>query len=315
MKVAVTGATGYVGRFITKQLIEAGATVRAWRRRSSDLRGLPPSIEWIDGDLSSAGSAARLLAGADALVHAALDHVPGRYRSGEGDDAARFLKVNVDGGLALLEAARREGVGRAVVLSSRAVFGREVRGSIGDEHPVSPDTLYGSAKAALEEFVRGARAGGSPIAALRPTGIYGVVDPIERSKWFSLVNDVLDGIDIPVRSGTEVHGKDVAAAVFLLLRAPVESVAGRVFNCSDLVVSNRELVRLVRAAAETPGPLPEEETTPLGVMRTEALASLGFAFGGRPLLEQTVKELVAAVRKARGQTKSDSYLAVRADEA
>jgi nucleoside-diphosphate-sugar epimerase len=142
--------------------------------------------------------------------------------------------------------------------------------------------------------------------ALRPTGIYGVVDPIERSKWFSLVNDVFEGVSIPKRSGTEVHGTDVAAAVFLLLRAPAESVAGRVFNCSDLVVSNRELVRLVREAADAPGPLPEEEATPLSVMGTEALASLGFAFGGRSLLEHTVKELVSAVRKARGQSDSDS---------
>jgi nucleoside-diphosphate-sugar epimerase len=306
LKVAVTGATGYVGRFIAKRLVEEGASVRAWRRPSSDLRGLPANIEWIDGDLSSAGSAVRLLAGADALVHAALDHVPGRYRGGEGDDAARFLKVNVDDSLALLETARREGIRRAVVLSSRAVFGREVRGSIGDDDPVAPDTHYGAAKAALEEFVRSAGAGQWPIAALRPTGIYGVVDPIERSKWFSLVNDVFEGVSIRKRSGTEVHGTDVAAAVFLLLRAPAERVAGRVFNCSDLVVSNRELVRLVREAADTHGPLPEEETTPLCVMRTEALASLGFAFGGRPLLEHTVKELVSAVRKARGETDSDS---------
>jgi len=306
VKVAVTGATGYVGRFIVKRLIGEGAAVKAWRRPSSDLRGLPSSVEWIDGDLSVAESAAPLLAGADALVHAALDHVPGRYRGGEGNDAARFLTVNVGGSLALLEAARKAGVTRAVVLSSRAVFGRNVEGSISDEHPVSPDTQYGAAKAALEEFVRRAGAGEMTIAALRPTGVYGIVEPLERSKWFSLVNDVLDGVKVAARSGTEVHGTDVAAAVFLLLHAPARSVAGRVFNCSDLVVSNRDLVRLARNAAEISAPLPAEETTRLGVMGTEALASLGFAFGGRPLLERTVKDLVSAVRKARAEPTTTS---------
>jgi nucleoside-diphosphate-sugar epimerase len=299
LNVAVTGATGYVGRFIVGRLIAGGAAVRAWRRPSSDLRGLPGEIEWVEGDLSAPESSAPLLAGTDALVHAALHHLPGRYRGGEGDDAARFLKTNVDGSIALLEAAHREGVGRAVVLSSRAVFGRDVAGSIGDEHPVSPDTHYGAAKAALEEFVRACGTTEWPITALRPTGVYGVVDPVELSKWFSLVNDVLDGNAIPTRSGTEVHGEDVAAAVVLLLHAPAESVAGRVFNCSDLVVSNRELVALVREAAETPGPLPAEETTQLGVMRTEALEALGLSFGGLPLLKRTINELVSAVRKTR----------------
>ena len=47
------------------------------------------------------------------LVHAALEHVPGRYRGGEGDDPPRFWQLNVDGSVALLAAAREAGVARA----------------------------------------------------------------------------------------------------------------------------------------------------------------------------------------------------------
>ena len=46
--------------------------------------------------------------GADTLVHAALEHVPGRFRGGEGDDLAGYLRANVGGGLALLA----DGAGR-----------------------------------------------------------------------------------------------------------------------------------------------------------------------------------------------------------
>lgn len=298
MIVAVTGATGYVGRFIVKRLIDEGVTVRAWRRQSSDLNGLPKNVEWIEGELSSPDSAAALVEGADCLVHAALDHVPGRYRGGEGEDPSRFLRLNVEGSLALLTVARSAGVSRVVVLSSRAVFGQTVRGEIGDDDPVSPDTHYGAAKARLEDFVRNAGAEGWPVAALRPTGVYGIVEPVERSKWFSLVNDVVDGVAVPEKAGTEVHGNDVAIATWTLLTTPAR-IAGCAFNCSDIVVSNRDIVRLVHRFAGITGTVPEESEHPGGVMRSDALEALGVRFGGRKLFEPTIAELVGAVRERR----------------
>jgi len=184
--VAVTGATGYVGRFVVKKLLASGMEVRAWRRPSSDLTGLPAKIAWIEGGLASEDSGEALVEGADMLVHAALEHLPGRYRGGEGDDPARFWRLNVDGSVALLKTARKAGVKRAVVFSSRAVFGTNQTGPIADDAEPSPDTHYGSAKAELETFVR-KFAKDWPVAALRPTCVYGIVVPVERSKWFSLV--------------------------------------------------------------------------------------------------------------------------------
>jgi UDP-glucose 4-epimerase len=298
--VAVTGATGYVGRFIVKRLIHEGARVRAWRRPSSDLTGLPESIEWIEGELGSEDSAHALVEGADALVHAALAHVPGRYRGGEGDDPVRFWQLNVDGSAALLQAARDASVERAVAFSSRAVFGRNTKGPIVDDEKPSPDTHYGAVKAELEAFIK-KFAKERPACALRPTGVYGVVEPAERSKWFSLVGDVLDGIAVPPRAGTEVHGDDVASATWALLQAPSDAVTGRAFNCSDIVVSHREIVRLVHEIADMSGPVHEEERLPTGIMRCDGLAALGVTFGGRSLFEKTIVELVDAVRMARGR--------------
>jgi nucleoside-diphosphate-sugar epimerase len=294
--VAVTGATGYVGRFIVKRLIDARAHIRAWRRPSSDRRGLPEAIEWIDGDLALPDAAAPLVEGADILVHAALEHAPGRYRGGEGNDLARYLSVNVGGSLALLAAARRAGVKRAVVLSSRAVFSSSVVGSIPDEASTSPDTHYGASKVALEAFVSSFSREGWAIAALRPTGVYGLVEPPERSKWFALVKRALEGEAIEPRAGSEVHGDDVAESVWRLLTAKDESVAGRAFNCSDVVVSTRDIVAEVQRAAGVVGPLPDKGPEPKGVMRSDALRALGVTFGGMERFRTTVEELVAAAR-------------------
>lgn len=297
MIVAVTGATGYVGRFIVKKLIAEGMTVRAWRRPSSDLRGLPvEEIEWIEGDLASPDAAAALVDGADMLVHAALDHAAGRYRRGEGDDLAANLRTNVGGGLALLAMARDAGVKRAVILSSRAVFGAEAVGPLSDDAPVSPDTHYGAAKAALEAFARSFAREGWPVAALRATGIYGVVAPVEKSKWFSLAQRALKGEAIEARAGTEVHGDDAAEAIWRLLTSEPETVAGRAFNCSDIVISTRDIVGAVQKIAGVGGPLPAESPTPAGQMRSDALKALGVRFGGWQKFEATVGELVEAAR-------------------
>jgi nucleoside-diphosphate-sugar epimerase len=293
---AVTGATGYVGRFIVERLVQEGVAVRAWRRSSSDVRGLPSAVHWIEGELGSGEAHAALVEGADMLVHSALEHEPGRYRRGEGADLPRYLRTNVGESLALLATAKAAGVRRCVVLSSRAVFGAwPAEAPIGDNAAARPDTNYGAAKAALEAFVQSwGLAEGWPIAALRPTGVYGTVVPVEKSKWFDLVGRALRGETVAARSGTEVHGADVAESVWRLLQADPARVAGRMFNCSDIVVSTRDIIRLVHRTAGMTGPLPDLLPQPKNVMDCAGLREIGVAFGGWPLFERTVAELVAA---------------------
>jgi nucleoside-diphosphate-sugar epimerase len=93
-----------------------------------------------------------------------------------------------------------------------------------------------------------------------------------------------------------VHARDVAESVWRLLQADRDAVAGRAFNCSDTVVSTRDVVGLVQRIANVSGPLPEPAPAPTNVMASEALAALGVRFGGVPLFEKTVAELVGAVQ-------------------
>jgi nucleoside-diphosphate-sugar epimerase len=295
--VAVTGASGYVGRFVVADLLRHGVAVRAWARAGTDRSGFPGPVEWVPGGLRDVAGMAAFVAGADAVVHAAYEHVPGRYRGGEGPDLAGYLAANLGGTLALLEAARAARVRRFVFLSSRAVYGRRLADRpLDEDHPAWPDTHYGAYKAAVEAFLASFAAAGLEACALRPTGVYGLVHPIRRSKWHDLVAAVLAGRPwANARGGTEVHGADVARAVRLLLTSP--DVAGRAYNCSDLYVADRDVAEIVQAVAGVSGPLPDPPARlPTNVMDTGRLRALGLAFGGQALLERTVAELVAAVR-------------------
>ena len=302
MRVALTGATGYVGGFILRDLLGRGVQVAALTRQHGQSE--PAPVEWIRGDLSNAEALAKLLAGADALVHCAYSHVPGRYRGGEGDDRHGFWRTNLLGSVALFEQARAAGVRRLVFLSSRAVYGHHTAGGRGlvDEttRPV-PDTYYGALKLALEAQVSAlADVDGVCAASLRPTGVYGVAQPAVRSKWFDLATAIAKAEPLPApRRATEVHGRDVAIAVWLLLTKPAEVIAGRAFNCSDLVVDTSAVAAKLAACMGRPLPaLPPAANSLRHAMRTSALRQLGWRPGGERLLEATLAELAPLAAKA-----------------
>ncbi|MBZ0296255.1 MAG: NAD(P)-dependent oxidoreductase [Anaerolineae bacterium] len=298
-RVAMTGATGYVGRFVVAELLQQGVQVRALSRAASDRTGFAAPLEWVTGDLRTPEALSQLVQGADAVIHLAYEHVPGRYRGGEGADLGAWLDANVNGSLRLLQAARDAGVERFVFLSSRAVFSRTEPGRVLDEsHPVSPDTHYGAYKVAVEAFLQSfAQTEGMKTCAIRATGVYGLTWPVQRSKWWNLVQAVLRGEAITsTRGGTEVHGADVARVIWHVLSK--SDAAADVIHLSDLYVTHRDIVRLVREISGRPGPLPAEPATaPVNMLVCNRLREMGLTLGGLPLLRATLAEMIAAAEK------------------
>jgi len=202
MKIALTGATGFIGRYIVRQLVNQGHELSCWHRAGSDLSGfesIDSSIHWVQGGLLEDQAADELIAGCDAVVHAAFWRPGPGFRGAEGD-VVEFAKVNILGTLDLIEAGRRADVKRFVYLSTCAVHEHILKDRPLDEaHPLWPLTHYGAHKAAIEKFVHSYGLGlGFPICALRPTGVYGVNHPIENTKWFGLVEDIVEGRDVQV---------------------------------------------------------------------------------------------------------------------
>jgi UDP-glucose 4-epimerase len=267
MRVLVTGAGGTVGRFVVPALEAAGHRVTTLGRHPGD-------HPW---DLADP---APRLPSADALVHAALAHVLGAFRGGEGDDPAGFRRLNLEGTRALFDAARDM---RVVFLSSRAVYGDRRRGeTLRETDPPEPDSLYGEVKLAAEAAL------GPRGVALRATGVYGG----RPHKWQELFAGYLRGDPIAPRAATEIHGADLAAAVVLLL----DSTAAGPLNASDLLIDRHDLLGRVRALTGCPHPPPSRaEGAPPGVMPTGRLRALGWRPGGLPRLDSFLEE---ALRRA-----------------
>ncbi|HUE69651.1 MAG TPA: NAD(P)-dependent oxidoreductase [Pirellulaceae bacterium] len=298
MKIALTGATGFIGRYILRHLAGAGHSLRCWYRPSSDRSGLDDvasAVEWLQGDLNDERASQSLIADCDAVVHAALWR-PGRgFRGAEGD-LIEFVERNVVGTLRLIEAARKAGVSRFIFISTCAVHEKILKGHPLDEtHPTWATSHYGAHKAAIEQFVYSFGLGvGYPICALRPSGVYGLAHPPPESKWFDLVKAVASGKSVACqRGGKEVHAADVAKAADVLLNAQPEVIAGQAFNCYDMYVSDWEVANLAKKLSGSKADILGKQTAPKHQIVTEKLRSLGMEFGGQSLLEQTVAELVS----------------------
>jgi dihydroflavonol-4-reductase len=179
MKVFITGATGFVGGHVARELLSRGADLRILTRRTSNLANLEGLLSGSDaktviGDLLQPDSLRNAIRGCDAVMHVAAD-----YRLWVRDPDAMY-RANVEGTRALLRIAREENVPRFVYTSSVATMGFKTDGTIIDENtPVTIDDMVGHYKRskflAEQVAIEAARAGQS-VLSLNPTTPIGAAD-------------------------------------------------------------------------------------------------------------------------------------------
>lgn len=301
MRIAITGASGFLGRYITAMLLDRGHHCRCWFRPDSNRAGLENvggRLHWLPGELGDRDSTQALVQDCAAVVHAALHHPGGGFHVAAGE-VMDSVEKNVLGTIALIEAAQAAGVKRFIFISTCAVHeGILDDRRLDENHPLFPCTHYGAHKAAVEKFVHSYGLGqGYPICALRPTGIYGLACPTEKSKWFDLVRRVVRGEEVHVQGGDkEVHVVDVARAVNLLLEA--KNIAGEAYNCYDHYISEYDVAATAKQIAGSNANIVGDQCRPLSEIETGKLQALGLNFGGWILFEQTIGELVDATRTA-----------------
>lgn len=287
MRIAITGATGFVGHHIARHLIQSGHAVLTLGRRPS----LHPKAAFAPFDLEGE---APDLSGLDVLLHAALSHIPGRYRGGEGEAPQTFLRRNLSGTIRLFEAARTAGVPRILFLSSRAVYGDHPPGtSLPETLPPRPDTLYGEVKFRAETALAHMAGPGLAVASLRATGVCGPAVPGLEHKWAGLLRDFAQGEPIAPRVASEVHVDDLAAAVRHLALAPPEALAPAVFNVTGPLLDRHDLLQEYAQLAGIAHPLPPRADPRLvSVMPTDRLQRLGW----RPSPSLRLTETLASIR-------------------
>jgi dihydroflavonol-4-reductase len=218
MKTLITGASGFVGSAVLRQLIIAGHAVRALVRTNSDrsnLAGLP--VEIVTGDLTDRESLDRALLGCSTLFHVAADYrlwVP---------HPQEMYETNVTGTRHIMLAAANAGVTRIVYTSSVATLGLTSDGSPADEDtPVSLADMIGHYKRskflAEAEVKRLANEGGLPVVIVNPSTPVGPRD-IKPTPTGRMIVDAASGrMPAYVDTGLNlVHVDDVALGHLLAL--------------------------------------------------------------------------------------------------
>jgi dihydroflavonol-4-reductase len=175
MKTFITGATGFIGASIARELLKDGREVRVLVREGSDTSNLTGlDVEFWKGDLRDPDSLDRGLKGCDVLYHAAADY---RLWTRSPQD---MYRINVEGTTAILEAARKHSLSRVVYTSSVGTLGNPGDGTPGSEDtPVTLADMVGDYKKSkflaereAEKFI----AQGVPVVIVNPSTPVGPLD-------------------------------------------------------------------------------------------------------------------------------------------
>jgi len=190
-RIAITGANGFVGRALTRMLMEQGTPVIAIARPQTTCE---PGVE-TKRITSLDAVTPEIFAGAQAVVHlAARVHV---MRDAAADPLAAFRATNVEGTLKAADAAVRAGATRFVFVSSiKALAELDDGRPLKETDERRPPDPYGVSKAEAEVELRefGARTG-LEIVIVRPPLVYG---PEVGANFLSLMNAIARGMPLPI---------------------------------------------------------------------------------------------------------------------
>jgi len=190
LTVAITGATGFIGRQITKDLLARGCRVRALTR--SARQSPDDSLVWVRGSLENPQSLAELVSGVDAVVHCA-----GQVR---GSNEAVFTECNVTGSASVMQAAQAAGSCKKFLFIS----------SLAARHPEL--SWYANSKYVAEQQLQ-TLSGDMTLGIFRPTAVYGPGDKELKPLLEGLLRGVLPQLGRRDATLTFIHVTDMAAAV------------------------------------------------------------------------------------------------------
>lgn len=249
MTTLITGATGFIGRRLTRVLCQLGEPVRILARRPSNLRPLADlPIEIVYGDLADLDTVRAAVRGVRRVFNCA------GMVSDWGPWAA-FQAANITGVDNLLRAMREETrLERFVHLSTSDVYGYPNRRHVTEDAPLVDRRMsYNSSKIAGELLAwRAYREHGIPLVVIRPASVYGPEDVHYVGEILALL-----------RSGSMMlidEGRPIAGLTYvdnlvdlLLLASERPAAVGQAFNASDgSSITWRDFTDRLAALAGTP---------------------------------------------------------------
>ncbi len=236
-RILVTGAAGYIGSVLVRQLLERGDEVVGLDRLMFGDHGIrelagEPRFELVEADVRSPASYEGLLKDVGAIVHlAAIVGDPACSRIPE-----LAWETNFEASAKLLEAAAEAGVGRFVFASTCSNYGRQGDDQLcTEETALNPISLYARSKVEFEQHALGATLSGLVPTCLRFSTAYG---ESPRMRFDLTVNEF--SRDVALGRTLEIYGKqfwrpychthDLARACVRVLEADAAVVDRQVFN-------------------------------------------------------------------------------------
>ncbi|MEA2990962.1 MAG: hypothetical protein QOG83_3673 [Alphaproteobacteria bacterium] len=269
--IALTGATGFIGRYLLQELSRRGYRLRVLLRRPSTVP--IESASAVIGDIARPQNMAAALADVDAVIHTAGI---AQAMTGVPEDDYRLL--NTDATVHLAQAAQRAGVRRFIFLSSiRAQCGPSCERILTEDLQPGPSDAYGRSKLAAEQ---GLAALGLDWVALRLVLVYG---PGVTGNMATLSRLARSRYPLPFGSLTARHS--------------LLSLANLLGAVETVIASSEPLRRPVIVADPEPLSLPE------------MIAAMRGALGRRPGLVAVPPGLIAAALRLAGRAELYERLA------
>ncbi len=175
MRTLVTGGLGFMGSNFLHHLVSKGEEVTVldsltYAGRRENIKGIEDKIDLVIGDLRDPDVVDKVVDKCNFICHfGAETHIDRSIA-----DPKPFVETNVVGTFNLLEASRRRGVEKFVLISSSEIYGTAMRVPMDEEHPLNPQSPYAATKAAADRLCFAYhQTYGMPIIVVRAFNNYG----------------------------------------------------------------------------------------------------------------------------------------------
>ena len=289
MTTVVTGAGGFLGSVLVRELVARGRSVRAIIR--SNAKALEElDIEIVTADIRDSSSIDRALAGAESVFHLAS------VISLSGDRSGSVSATNIDGARNVAEAALKNGVKRFIHCSSIHVFDLKDHGKTINENTIRVTTdspVYDRTKYAGEIAVRNLIKMGLPAVVIHPTGVIGPGD--HRPSRMGQVLIDLSSKKLPALISGGFNWVDVRDVCIGALAAEEFGRIGESYILSGQWHSTRQLATFGEEITGTPPP-----NFDLPMWLAQGIAPIGSLLGNISSNEYRLNsDTVSALKAAR----------------
>lgn len=244
MTVTLTGATGFVGTQILRNLLERGCSVRALVRDQSRLSDAPASgalevVHTPDVFAETTDRMEALLAGSETLVHAAWYAEPGEYLTSPHNLACLTGTLELARAFAAVGGKRFVGIGTCAEYDTSG-------GLMSTDTPLAPTTLYAACKASAFQVLRCFLAGQNiGFAWCRIFYLYGEGEDQRRLVPY-IRGQLAAGEEVLLTRGDQVRDfLDVKEAARMIIDAALGQQDGAVNICSGQAVTVRQLAERI----------------------------------------------------------------------